>query len=70
MENNYFFMVYLEGERTPTYKHDTIKQAEKEAERLSVQFNKKAYVLCTLKSFKPVIICDAVDCIPYNIDVK
>jgi len=52
MENQSFFMVFLEGERTPTYKHATLESAEQEAQRLSKQFRKKAYILCSLKSFE------------------
>ncbi|QXN68054.1 hypothetical protein [Microcystis phage Mae-Yong924-2] len=52
MKNDPFFMVYLENERTPTYKHPTLTGAEKEAKRLAEQHGKKAYVLCSLKSFE------------------
>lgn len=50
--NQYFFMVYLENERTPSYRHKTLNEAEEEAKRLSKYFGKKAYVLCSLKSFE------------------
>lgn len=50
----YFFMVYLEGCNTPTFKHECIESAEIEAKRLSKAYKKKAYVLCTLKSFEIV----------------
>ena len=52
MENQPFFMVYLEGERTPTYKHSTLELAEQEAKRLAKEYRKKAFVLCSLKSFE------------------
>ena len=52
MENQHFFMVYLENERTPTYRHANLAGAETEAKRLAKEFNKKAYVLCSLKSFE------------------
>jgi hypothetical protein len=52
MVNQYFFMVYLENERTPTFRHATLQGAETEAKRLSKLHNKKAYVLCSLKSFQ------------------
>jgi hypothetical protein len=45
-------MVYVENERTPTYKHATLNGAEEEAKRLSKQLGKKAYILCSLKSFE------------------
>ncbi len=47
-----FFMVYLEGERTPTYKHNSLPSAEAEAKRLVKEHGKKAFVLCTIKSFE------------------
>lgn len=52
MANQSFFMVYLENESTPTFRHATLKGAEIEAQRLSKLHNKKSYVLCTLKSFQ------------------
>lgn len=45
-------MVFLEDERTPTYRHATLDGAEQEAKRLSKQYGKKAFVLCSLKSFE------------------
>jgi hypothetical protein len=52
MVNQHFFMVYLENESTPTFRHATLELAETEAKRLSKLHNKKAYVLCSLKSFQ------------------
>ena len=52
MKNQHFFMVYLQDERTPTYRHATLDGAEQEAKRLSKQYGKKAFVLCSLKSFE------------------
>lgn len=52
MKNQSFFMVYLENERTPTYRHSTLSGAENEAKRLAKEFGKKAFVLTTIKSFK------------------
>ncbi len=56
-------MVYLENERTPAYKHSTLASAEKEAKRLSKEYGKKAYVLCTLKSFE-IVEFKVEDCRP------
>ncbi len=47
-----FFMVYVEYGNTPTAKHTSLESAEAEAKRLAKMTNKKAYVLCTLKSFE------------------
>ena len=63
--NDTFYMVFVDGERSPAYKHETLEQAESEAKRLAIALNKKAYVLCTLKSFQinKFIIGD---CRPYD----
>lgn len=46
-------MVYVhQDERTPNYRHATLDGAEKEAKRLSKLLGKKAFVLCSLKSFE------------------
>lgn len=47
-------MVYLEGSRGPTYKHETYQSAATEAKRLAKIFERKAYVLATVKSFELV----------------
>lgn len=52
MTNQHFFMVFLQDERTPAYRHATLNGAEEEAKRLSKQYGKKAFVLCSLKSFE------------------
>jgi len=43
--NKKFFMVFVEGENTPTVQHDNLKKAEKEAQRLADKYGKKAFVL-------------------------
>jgi len=63
MQNQHFFMVYLENERTPTYRHATLNGAEEEAKRLSKQYGKKAFVLCSLKSFE-IVEFKVTDCRP------
>jgi hypothetical protein len=55
MENSqqkHFYMVYLEGERTPAFKHKSMESAEQEAKRLAKAYSKKAFVLCSVKSFE------------------
>jgi hypothetical protein len=52
MKESPFFMVFVEGENTPTYKHKSIESAENEAKRLAETLDKKAYVLCSVKSFE------------------
>lgn len=51
-KEDFFLMVYVEGEHTPTYKHNDLASAEKEAKRLAETLNKKAFVLCSIKSFE------------------
>ena len=63
MKNQHFFMVYLDEERTPTYRHSTLGGAEQEAKRLSKQYGKKAFVLCSLKSFE-IVEFKVEDCRP------
>ena len=50
--NTPFFMIYVEGERSPIFAHNTLKSAETEAQRLAELTNKKTYVLCSIKSYK------------------
>jgi hypothetical protein len=63
MVNQTFFMVFVENESTPTYKHETLALAETEAKRLSKMLGKKAWVLCTLKSFQ-IVEFEVKDCRP------
>jgi len=63
MKNQCFFMVYLQDGQTPTFRHSTIDGAEQEAKRLSKQFGKKAWVLCSLKSFE-IVEFKVEDCRP------
>lgn len=58
-----FYMVYVEGESTPTYKHISLKSAEIEAKRLAKQLHKKAYVLASVKSFE-IIEFKEESCVP------
>lgn len=51
MENT-FYMVFLEGEQTPTCKHGVIDTAINEAKRLTEKTGKTAYVLGTIKMVK------------------
>lgn len=51
-KEDFFFMVYVEGEHTPAYKHNDLTSAETEAKRLAESLNRKAYVLCSIKSFE------------------
>lgn len=47
-----FYMVFVEGGDSPTYKHDTIESAEEEAKRLAQLTKREAIVLASIKSFE------------------
>lgn len=47
-----FYMVYVEGEQQPMFKHDTYGQAENEAKRLTEKTGKTSYILGTIKAVK------------------
>jgi len=48
MANNNFFMVYVEGQNQPKYKHSTHDSALAEAKRLAKLTEKPAYVLAPI----------------------
>lgn len=64
---NKFYMIFLEGCAHPTYKHETLESAEKEAKRLATLFGKKAYILCTVKSIEDRQY-KVEDCRPEEVD--
>ena len=47
-----FFMVFVEGERYPQYRHQSSPGAEKEAARLARLTNKKVYILESMACVK------------------
>lgn len=73
MNEERFYMVYMEGEGSPTYKHQTFESAKKEAERLSLLFGKKTYVLQAGVSIEPapktitkeLVAPLSEDCLPF-----
>lgn len=42
-QEDFFFMVYVEGEHTSAYKHSDLTSAETEVKRLAESLNRKAY---------------------------
>ena len=56
-----FFMVFVEGENTPTVQHDNLKKAEKEAQRLADKYGKKVFVLESTSLITPDEINVKVD---------
>lgn len=63
-----FYMVFLSGESTPTFRHETIESADIEAQRLARLHRKKAFVLCSLKSFE-ISEFKVEDCRPFTDDL-
>ena len=56
-----FYMVFVEGESTPTVQHDNLEKAEKEAKRLADKYGKKAFVLESTSLITPDEINVKVD---------
>lgn len=42
-QEDFFFIVYVEGEHTPAYKHSDLTSAETEVKQLAESLNRKAY---------------------------
>ena len=55
-----FYMVYAEGKSSPTYKHGSMEEATKEADRLAKLLNTKTYVLAAVMEIRPEIVTSAV----------
>ena len=55
-----FYMVYAEGKSAPTYKHGSMEEATKEADRLAKFLNTKTYVLAAVMEIRPEIVTSAV----------
>lgn len=49
MEPKGFYMIYVEGQDSPTRKHITYADALKEAERLARMTHRKTYILGTIE---------------------
>ena len=56
-----FYMVFVEGEDTPTVQYDNLKKAKKEAQRLADKYGKKAFVLESTSLITPDEINVKVD---------
>lgn len=67
MENK-FYMVFVEGGGSPTYRHQTYKSAEDEAKRLATLTSKKTFVLGTIMQVEEIKYnlknCSVVELIP------
>lgn len=55
-----FYMVYAEGKSSPTFKHGSMEEATKEADRLAKFLNTKTYVLAAVMEIRPEIVTSAV----------
>lgn len=55
-----FYMVYVEGQSSTTYKHGTMESATREADWLAKSMNKQAFVLAAVMEIRPDVITSAV----------
>lgn len=55
-----FYMVYAEGKSSPTFKHGSMEEATKEADRLAKSLNTETYVLAAVMEIRPEIVTSAV----------
>ena len=55
-----FYMVYAEGKSSPTFKHGSMEEATKEADRLAKSLNTRTYVLAAVMEIRPEIVTSAV----------
>lgn len=55
-----FYMVYAEGKTAPTFKHGSMEEATKEADRLAKLLNTKTYVLAAVMEIRPEVVTSAV----------
>lgn len=55
-----FYMVYAEGKTAPTFKHGSMEEATKEADRLAKLLNTNTYVLAAVMEIRPEIVTSAV----------
>ena len=55
-----FYMVYAEGKSSPTFKHGSMEEATKEADRLAKLLNTKTYVCAAVMEIRPEIVTSAV----------
>ena len=53
-------MVYAEGKTAPTFKHGSMEEATKEADRLARLLNTKTYVLAAVMEIRQAIVTSAV----------
>lgn len=55
-----FYMVYAVGKSSPTFRHGSMEEATKEADRLAKFLNTKTYVLAAVMEIRPEIVTSAV----------
>ena len=55
-----FYMVYVEGQSSPTRKHGTMESATKEADRLAKSLNKESFVLAAVMEIRTEIVTSAI----------
>ena len=65
-----FYMVYAEGKTSPTYKHGSMEEATKEADRLAKLLNTKTYVLAAVMEIRLEVVTYAasIDDMEHQVD--
>lgn len=53
-------MAYADGKSSPTFKHGSMEEATKEADRLAKSLNTKTYVLAAVMEIRPEVVTSAV----------
>lgn len=48
-----FFMLYVDGQNSPTHKHTSIAEAKVEAQRLMAKTQKRVFILQGIKMLEP-----------------
>ena len=59
--NETFFMLFVDGQNSPTNKHNSLAEAKVEAQRLLTKTGKRVYILQGIKMFEPVTNFNEVD---------
>lgn len=54
IKNKVFYMVYVDGNCSPSYKHLDLSSAMLEAERLCAKEGRKCYVLKSIHGYEPI----------------
>lgn len=56
-----FFMLYVDGQNSPTHKHPSIAEAKVEAQKLMAKTQKRVFILQGIKMLEPMMNFNEVD---------